>query len=90
MNENQISIPFNHKLMPFYKKKKIKYGYAKNRELVAIIFEPGKPPKKYSHNIIKENQAKFCDDMKRRNPSAEYVNFYSKLSMEYIERIYLQ
>jgi len=48
--------------------------------------------KKYSHNI-RDNAhyiGKFCNDMKRKFTSAEYINFYHKKDGVFKERIYLE
>jgi len=64
--------------------------------LVGFVFvkEPGGEysVKKYTHNI-KDTQhyvSKFCNDMKRKYPTAEYINFYYKQSQTFKERIYLE
>ena len=48
--------------------------------------------KKYIHNIKDTSHyiSKFCNDMKRKFPAAEYINFYYKHNGEYKERIYLE
>jgi len=48
--------------------------------------------KKYIHNI-KDTQhyiGKFCNDMKVKFPTAEYINFYYKHNGEFKERINLE
>jgi hypothetical protein len=64
--------------------------------LSAIVFvkisEDNYSAKKYTHNI-KDTQhyvSKFCNDMKRKFPTAEYINFYYKKDGAYKERILLE
>lgn len=64
--------------------------------LIAIVFvkEPGDrySAKKYIHNIKNTSWyvGKFCGNMKRKFPTAEYVNFYLKGSGTFKEKIYLE
>ena len=48
--------------------------------------------KKYIHNIKNTSHyiGKFCNDMKKKYPTAKYINFYFKHSGEFKERIYLE
>lgn len=69
----------------------MKFAYP-TQFLIAIVFVKGQQPKKYKHNLKNTPWyiAKFCKDMKRKFPGAEYVNFYYKASETFKERIYLE
>jgi hypothetical protein len=69
----------------------MKFAYP-TQFLIAIVFVKDQQPKKYKH-MIKNNPhyiSKFCRDMKRKFPGAEYVNFYYKASETFKERVYLE
>lgn len=64
--------------------------------LIGIVIVPddnGKfSGKKYVHNIKDTDhyKNKFCNDMKRKFPTAIKVNFYYKKSGEFLETIHLE
>jgi hypothetical protein len=67
----------------------------KERYLIGIVIAviDGKPTgKKYVHNIkdTTHYKGKFCNDMKRKWPTATHVNFYDKTTGEFSERIELE
>jgi len=73
----------------------MKFAYP-TQFLVAIVFVKngagGHWCKKYKYNIKNTPWyiSKFCKDMKRKFPGAEYVNFYYKASETFKERVYLE
>lgn len=65
------------------------------KELTATVFvKVGNiyQGKKYTHNIkdLQHYIGKFCNDMKIKYPTADYINFYYKHNGEFKERIYIE